>query len=339
MDTPLLKVKNLTVKLRIDNSCYPVVKNLNFELREGSTTALVGESGCGKSMTALALLRILPDPPALPPEGAVYYRGCDLLKLSEPKMRQMRGKNIAMIFQNPLTALNPVYTIGTQLVEVAETHLVGMEGAAAKDVAIKALEDVHLPDAKKLFSLYPHQLSGGMLQRVMIAMALICSPDILIADEPTTALDVTIQAQILLLLQELQERKGMAILLISHDMGVVANCAHEVIVMYAGHQIEQGSVEQLLHQPAHPYTQALLAARPDPHRRKLRLEAIPGLVPHLNQMPDGCPFHPRCKYAMKLCRQGEVPFFSLKETDHSTECWLYDKDLKAKLTEAYEEIT
>lgn len=338
MTHPLLQVRNLTIKLRIDGKAYPVVNNLSFELQQGQTLALVGESGCGKSMTALALLRILPEPPALPPEGEIIYRGNNLLTLKEPQMRTIRGKRIAMIFQDPISALNPVYTIGAQLLEVAETHL-KLEGEAAVDVVMKALEDARLPAARNVMGLYPHQLSGGMLQRAMIAMALICSPEILIADEPTTALDVTIQAQILRLLQELQDQKGMAILLISHDMGVVANCASEIIVMYGGSQIEKGSVESLLNNPAHPYTQALFAARPDPNRRKQKLEAIPGFVPRVTHMPDGCPFHPRCKYAMELCKKGQVPIFPLKEKEHHTRCWLYDKELSSKLTLANEEVT
>ena len=331
---PLLKVQNLTVNLKLNKVSYPVVNHLSFELKKGETLALVGESGCGKSMTALALLQILPNPPALPPIGEIYYRGDDLLKLSEKEMRKIRGKRIAMIFQNPLTALNPVYTIGSQLIEVVETHL-NLSEEGATELAIKALEDVHLPDGKKIMTLYPHQLSGGMLQRVMIAMALICSPDILIADEPTTALDVTIQSQILHLLQELQERMGMAILLISHDIGVVASCASEVIVMYGGNQIEQGTCKELLQQPAHPYTQALLAARPDLHQRKARLAAIPGHVPRLNQRIEGCPFNPRCKHVMELCKQEVPPSFSLKDETHSTRCWLYD----TKLTRTYGETS
>ena len=338
MNIPLLQVRNLTVKLRVEGKAYPVVRDMNLELKRGQTVALVGESGCGKSMTALALMRILPQPPALPPEGEIFYHGHNLLTLKESQMRSIRGKRIAMIFQDPISALNPVYTIGAQLLEVAEAHL-NLESSAAIDVVMRSMEDARLPNARNVMGLYPHQLSGGMLQRAMIAMALICSPEILIADEPTTALDVTIQAQILHLLQELQDKKGMAILLISHDIGVVAQCASEVIVMYGGSQIEKGTVESLLNNPAHPYTQALLAARPDPNRRKHRLEAIPGVVPRINEMPLGCPFHPRCKYAMGLCKKEPISLFPLKEKEHQARCMLYDKDLSSKLTLANEEIT
>ncbi len=325
-----LMVRNLTIKLKIEKKPYTVVQSLNFDLKKGQTLALVGESGCGKSMTALSILRILPKPPALDPEGEIIYRGQNLLALKESEMRTIRGKSIAMIFQDPMTALNPVYTIGAQLSEVVWTHL-GVEGDQAATFVLKALEDVHLPNPKKVMTLYPHQLSGGMLQRAMIAMALICEPDILIADEPTTALDVTIQTQILQLLKELQEKKGMATLLITHDMSVVAQNADEVIVMYAGDHLEQGSVHSLFNHPAHPYTQALFAARPDPALRKAKLAALSGNVPRITHMPEGCRFHPRCKYAMEMCKSGKTPHFNLKDEGHTTKCWLYDKELDSKL--------
>jgi oligopeptide/dipeptide ABC transporter ATP-binding protein len=328
MSDVVLKVRHLSVKLKVEGRDYPVVEDLCFDLKKGKTLALVGESGCGKSMTALAILRILPDPPALPPEGEVIYKGQNLLTLKNAQMRQIRGRSIAMIFQDPISALNPVYPIGEQLLEVVRIHM-KLEGEGARAVVLKALEDVHLSHPNTLMHLYPHQLSGGMLQRVMIAMALICSPDILIADEPTTALDVTIQSQILHLLKELQEKKGMAILLITHDMGVVAQNAEEVIVMYAGDHIERGSVYDLFDHPAHPYTQALFAARPTLHLRKTKLAAISGFVPRITHLPEGCPFHPRCRYAMELCKGGKVPNFNLKQKGHSTKCWLYDKEREA----------
>lgn len=335
MEENILKVSRLTVKLRIDGHICSVIEDLCFEIKKGETLALVGESGCGKSITAHAILRILPEPPMLPPTGEILYHGIDLLKLKEPEMRRIRGKRIAIIFQDPISALNPVYTIGEQLREVVKTHL-KLEGEAANHVVIKSLEEVQLPDAKSVIKLYPHQLSGGMLQRAMIAMALLCSPDLLIADEPTTALDVTIQAQILKLLRELQEKKGMATLLITHDMGVVAQNADRVIVMYAGDHVEKGTVHSLFENPAHPYTQALFSSRPDPFIKKKKLAVIPGLVPRLNELPLGCRFHPRCRYAMEMCRQGRVPTFSLKEKEHSTKCWLYDKELDLKMA-SYEE--
>jgi oligopeptide/dipeptide ABC transporter ATP-binding protein len=330
MNDATLRVRNLTVKLRIEGEIYSVVEDISFDLKGGQTVALVGESGCGKSMTALSLMRILPEPPALPPEGEVLYRGQNLLTLKESHMRRIRGRSIAMIFQDPMSALNPVYTIGSQLLEVAWTHM-----QLAKEDALplisKALEDVHLPDPKGALELYPHQLSGGMLQRAMIAMALICSPDILIADEPTTALDATIQMQILNLLKELQDKKGMATLLITHDMNVVAQNADEIIVMYAKDHIEKGSLKAIFEKPAHPYTQALFASRPIPNLRKKKLVTIPGFVPRITEPLVGCPFHPRCRYVMELCKSGKVPQFSLKEKGHSTKCWLYDKELKLKL--------
>ncbi len=335
MNDTLLNVRDLTIKLKIEGKEHTVVNRINFSLKKGETLALVGESGCGKSMTALSLLRILPEPPALPPEGEILFHGHNLLTFKEPQMRKIRGSSIAMIFQDPISALNPVYTIGAQLLEVAETHL-KLKGEGARELVIRSLEDAKLPNPQQIMQLYPHQLSGGMVQRAMIAMALICSPEILIADEPTTALDVTIQSQILRLLREIQEKRGMAILLITHDMGVVAQAASEVIVMYAGHQIEHGPVESILQNPSHPYTKALLAARPDPNYRKKRLEAIPGFVPRITQLPEGCPFNPRCRYAMPLCKEGAVPQFHLREKGHQASCWLYDKELSSKLQLSHE---
>lgn len=319
----VLSVRHLTVRLKIEGEVYPVIEDLCFDLRRGETLALVGESGCGKSMTALALLQILPMPPALPPEGEILYRGKNLLTLSNAHMRKIRGRHIAMIFQDPISALNPVYSLGAQLLEVARAHL-NLEGDFAYMTVLKALEDVHLPSPREVMELYPHQLSGGMLQRAMIAMALICSPDILIADEPTTALDVTIQAQILDLLKELQNKRGMATLLITHDMGVVAQNADRVIVMYAGNQIEEGSVYDIFDHQSHPYTQALFGSRLAKDSRDKKLAVIPGFVPRITQIPGGCAFHPRCPYAMELCKEKKAPTFSLKE-GHSTKCWVYHK--------------
>lgn len=318
----VLKVRHLTVKLKIEGQIYSVIQDISFDLKKGQTLALVGESGCGKSLTALAILRILPEPPALPCEGEILYNGQNLLQLKNAQMQRIRGKRIAMIFQDPMSALNPVYTIGAQLLEVVFTHL-PLKGQEAVGAVLKALEDVHLPNPKQIMQLYPHQLSGGMLQRVMIAMALICSPDILIADEPTTALDVTIQSQILFLLKELQDKKGMATLLITHDMNVVAQNADEVVVMYAGDHLEMGSVCDLFDHPAHPYTQALFSSRPDRHLRKKKLATIAGFVPRITDLPQGCLFHPRCKQAMEVCKEKKVPLFQLKEKGHSTKCWLY----------------
>lgn len=328
--TPILSVRNLTTRLLIGGKSFAVVDNLSFDLHKGQTVALVGESGCGKSMTALSILRICPEPPTLPSEGEVLYKGKNLLTLPEAKMRQVRGARIAMIFQNPLNALNPVFTIGDQLMEMALAHL-DISEEAALQIVLKALDDVYLPHPKELMQEYPHQLSGGMLQRVMIAIALICNPDILIADEPTTALDVTIQAQILALLQEIQAQRGMSILLITHDMGVVAEMAHEVIVMYATQKVEVGSAVNLFNRPSHPYTQGLFNSRPSRSIKQGRLTTIKGSVPPVTDLPSGCRFHPRCPYVMPICKQGEVPLFPLPAKEHLAKCWLYDPELEQKL--------
>ena len=327
----VLSVRHLTTKLKIESGTHKVLSDLSFDLEKGKTLALVGETGCGKSMTALSIMRILPSPPALHPEGEILYQGQNLLDLSSREMRKIRGRHIGMIFQDPSSALNPVYTIGEQLLEMCEAHL-DESYELAEERVIKGLEEVQLPNPRQLMAKYPHQLSGGMLQRVMIAMALLLNPDILIADEPTTALDVTIQAQILKLLKKLQEKRGMATLLITHDMGVVAEMADEVIVMYAGEKIEQAKVEHLFSQSSHPYTQALFASRPDYTMAKGALPTIEGSVPRLGQRPTGCPFNPRCRYALNLCKQGRVPYFSLpKKEEHEVKCWLYDQDLQWKI--------
>ncbi|NGX61999.1 MAG: Oligopeptide transport ATP-binding protein OppD [Chlamydiae bacterium] len=330
----VLSVRHLTTKFEIEGKIYKVVDNLSFDLKRGKTLALIGESGCGKSMTALSLLRLLPHPPALPSEGSVLYHGEDLLTLSPKQMQRIRGKKIAMIFQNPSSALNPVYTIGNQLEEVAIAHL-HVSKDTARQMTLQALREVHFPNPEMNKHAYPHQLSGGMLQRAMIAMALICSPDILIADEPTTALDMTIQREILSLLSELQEKRGMSILLISHDMGIVSEIAHDGIVMYGGQQIEMGYVPTLFQHTAHPYTQALFASRLDPSIEKGKLPTIPGSVPRLTEFPKGCRFHPRCRYAMEICKEGPVPDFPFREdkieNTHKVKCWLYDEELEWKI--------
>lgn len=326
----ILSVRGLTVRLRIGQKTFNAVDQLSFELKKCSTLALVGESGCGKSMTALSLLRILPEPPALYPEGEIWYQGRDLLKLSEKEMRKIRGAKIAMVFQDPMGALNPVYTIGNQLMEVAYLHL-GSNEEEAYELALRALIDVGISSPKERMEAYPHQLSGGMKQRVMIAMALMGEPDILIADEPTTALDVTIQAQVLELMRELQQKKQMAILLITHDMGVVAEMADEVVVMYASQAVEMGSVWHIFDQMAHPYTRALFHSRAHPEAERGRLPAIRGNVPPLSNLPTGCHFHPRCPHAMALCQRDHVPYFQIDDPVHQAACWLYDPHLTEKL--------
>ena len=324
MNEPILSVRHLTTPLVVGTAVYNVVENLSFDLHLGKTLALVGESGCGKSMTALSLMRILPDPPCLPSKGEVIYKGQNLLEISEKKMRDIRGKRLAMIFQDPSTSLNPVYTIGNQLIEVAELHL-GLYGEEAEARAIQALREVGIPSPEERIFDYPHQLSGGMKQRAMIAMALMCEPDILIADEPTTALDVTVQAQVLQLMRELQSKKGMALLLITHDMGVVAEIADEVIVMYASQSVERGSVYDLFDAMAHPYTMGLFASRPTLTQARGQLTPIQGTVPPLQHYPQGCRFNPRCPYVMPKCLEGPVGDFPVGDvTRHRARCWLCD---------------
>lgn len=330
MNTPILDVKHLTTRLMIGQREVAVVEDLSFELHEGKILALVGESGCGKSMTALSLMRILPQPPALPSTGELIYRGRNLLSLSESEMRKIRGRKMAMIFQDPSSALNPVYTIGNQLLEVAELHL-DLYGDAAVERCIQALSEVGIPSPQERLDSYPHQLSGGMRQRVMIAMALMCEPDILIADEPTTALDVTIQAQIIELIRRLQKKKNMAVLLITHDMGIVAEMADDVIVMYAAQGIEKGSTLEIFDAMAHPYTEGLFGARPSLQQPKEKLHPIKGAVPSPDHFPDGCRFHPRCPYVMEKCRTGYVPDFVIDgQENHIAKCWLNDGSEESK---------
>lgn len=326
---PLLKVRDLTTQLQIGQEKWTVVDHLGFDLYRGQTLALVGESGCGKSLTALSIMRILPHPPALPSTGEVLYQGRNLLTIHEKEMRRIRGAKIAMIFQDPMSALNPVYSIGNQLIEVAELHL-GLFGEEAWNKASEALKAVGIPDAEERLSAYPHQLSGGLKQRVMIAMAMMCEPDILIADEPTTALDVTIQAQVLELIRNLQRKKGMSLLLITHDMGVVAEMADEVIVMYMAQGIERGKIEDVFEHRAHPYTKGLFQSRPSLDKRQQKLQPIRGQVPTFRHIPSGCRFHPRCPYVMDKCKKGCVPDFSLEPSTHVAKCWLYDGSLESQ---------
>ncbi len=324
MNEPILRVRDLTTKLKIGGKPVSVVNKLSFDLELGKTLALVGESGCGKTMAALSIMRVLPHLLALPPEGEVLYKNTNLLTISERKMRHVRGASIAMIFQDPMSALNPVYTIGDQLMEVAELHL-DLYGEEGEERCIKALRDVGIKSPEERFDDYPHQMSGGMRQRVMIAMALMCEPDVMIADEPTTALDVTIQAQVLDLMRELQRRKGMALLLITHDMGVVAEMADDVIVMYAAQAVEKANVHQMFSHMSHPYTMGLFQSRPSIQQTTKRLPMIKGSVPPAGRYPSGCRFHPRCPYVMEKCKSGSVPHFPIKgEEQHQAKCWLHD---------------
>lgn len=328
-EPPVLKVRNLNTRFQIGPHSYPVAEQVSFDLHAGKTLAIVGESGCGKTVTALSLLRVLPEPPALHPEGEVIFQGRNLLALSEKEMSKIRGSSIAMIFQDPTNALNPVYTIGDQLLEVVQLHL-QLYGDEANDRIIQALNEVGISHPEERLYDYPYQLSGGMKQRVMIAMALICEPAILIADEPTTALDVTIQAQVLDLMRHLQQKNGMSILLITHDMGIVAEIADEVAVMYASQIIEKGPVKDIFHHMAHPYTRALFKSRPAHASYKGKLEAIKGSVPPLTHYPKGCRFHPRCPFVMEKCKEGQVKEFHIDSHLHRAKCWLWDGTEESK---------
>jgi peptide/nickel transport system ATP-binding protein len=299
---------------------------VSFTLKPRETLAIVGESGCGKSITALSLMRLVPDPPGRIAGGSVKLAGVDLLALSEEAMRSVRGKDVAMIFQEPMTSLNPVLTIGSQIAEALLLHE-DLSRQEAWDKAIEMLRIVRIPDPKQRAREYPHQLSGGMRQRAMIAMALACNPKVLIADEPTTALDVTIQAQILDLILDLQKKLGTAVILITHDLGVVAETAQRVIVMYAGRKVEEAPVEDLFARPQHPYTRGLLASIPrlalmrgDNTDTGERLQEIPGMVPALSNLPEGCVFAPRCAYVIDICRE-RYPDYEEKRPQHWAACW------------------
>jgi len=298
------------------------VDDVSFDLYPGETLGIVGESGCGKTVTSLSILRLVPEPPGhILPGSLIEFEGRNLLALPAPELRAVRGNQIAMIFQEPMTSLNPVFTVGDQIAEAAIIHQ-QLSRSAARARAIEMLRLVGIPDPAERVDHYPHQLSGGMRQRVMIAMALICHPKVLIADEPTTALDVTIQAQILELLDNLQTEFGMAVLLITHDLGVVAGHADRVVVMYAGRVVETARTEELFEHPTHPYTEGLLAAVPRIDAPRARLHAIPGQVPAATAWPPGCRFHPRCPYAWEKCVAEEPPLLESGSPGHTARCWL-----------------
>ncbi|HXF68389.1 MAG TPA: ABC transporter ATP-binding protein [Thermoflexus sp.] len=318
---PLLDVRNLEVRFFTRDGVVHAVNGVSFQLNEGETLGIVGESGCGKSVTMLSILRLIPQPPGRITKGEVLFQGVDLLKLDEADIRRIRGSKIAMVFQDPMTSLNPVLTIGRQITEVLETHL-NMSPREARQRAIELLQMVGIPNAAERLNDYPHQFSGGMRQRVMIAMALACHPQILIADEPTTALDVTIQAQIIDLVKRLRDELGMAIIWITHDLGVVAGLAYRVAVMYAGYIVEEAPVLELYHNPAHPYTMGLLGSLPRLDRReRRRLVSIDGMPPDLLELPRGCPFAPRCPYAFDRCWE-ENPQLEEIAPGHRIACWV-----------------
>jgi len=320
----LLEVKGLKTYFFTDEGVVRAVDGIDLRIDRGETLGIVGESGCGKTVTALSVLRLIPMPPGRIVEGQILYEGRDLVTLPPGQMRKVRGKEISMVFQEPMTSLNPVFTIGEQIAEAIRLHE-GLGRRAAMDKTVEMLKIVHMANPERRVKEYPHQLSGGMRQRVMIAMALSCNPKLLIADEPTTALDVTIQAQILELLNELKAKLGMAVMLITHDMGVIAETAQRVMVMYAARVVEEAPVKDLFKEPLHPYTQGLLRSIPRidlAATKKQRLEAIPGVVPSLIDVPPGCRFTPRCPFAKAVCSEKD-PVLKEVKPGHKVACWLY----------------
>ncbi|WP_170007580.1 ABC transporter ATP-binding protein [Bacillus fonticola] len=316
--SPLLEVDALEVRFRSEEGIVSSVNGVSFAIKEGETVAVVGESGCGKSVTSLSILGLIPDNGEIS-SGAIRFNGLDLLGLKKRDLRKLRGNDISMIFQEPMTSLNPVFTIGNQVSEVLRLHQ-KLNRSQALEKSIEMLELVGIPDAEKVVKRFPHQLSGGMRQRVMIAMALSCNPKLLIADEPTTALDVTIQAQILQLMKRLKEDFQTGVMMITHDLGVVAEIADRVVVMYAGEVVEQGTVEEVFHKPQHPYTRGLLASIPKVDAVVDELGTIAGSVPSPRNWPTGCKFHPRCPLATDVCREKSPVMEATSET-HENRCW------------------
>jgi oligopeptide/dipeptide ABC transporter ATP-binding protein len=317
---PLLEVRDLRTYFHVMDGVVKAVDGISFSIMPGETLGIVGESGCGKSVTSLSIMRLHDMPPAEIPTGEIIFEGRDLLQLGEDEMRRVRGNDIAMIFQEPMTSLNPVFTVGDQISEAVILHQ-GLSKKAAWDKAIDSLKAVGINNPERRVKQYPHEMSGGMRQRVMIAMALSCDPKLLIADEPTTALDVTIQAQILELIREVQDRTGAALMLITHDLGVVAETVKDVVVMYAGRIVEQGDVYDVLIAPKHPYTEGLLGSIPSKGMRGQRLNVIKGTVPNPFNMPAGCNFAPRCPYAFGPCTANDPLIGEANPPDVA--CWLY----------------
>jgi oligopeptide transport system ATP-binding protein len=334
----VLQVKNLEISFRTYAGEVQAVRGVTFDLRRGETLAIVGESGSGKSVTAKSIMRLLPEANSLVKGGEILFDGSDLLSLSDKQMQDVRGPKIAMVFQDPMTSLDPTMRVGRQITESLKKHL-GMSGNRARERAVELLEMVGIPNAEDRVKQYPHQFSGGMRQRVVIAIALACDPQILIADEPTTALDVTIQAQILELLRDLQERIGTSVILITHDLGVVASTARRVVVMYGGKIVETGTVREIFYNPQMPYTWGLLSSIPLPTAdRSQDLIPIPGSPPDMLGPPKGCPFTPRCPYAMQICAE-EMPEYTTFSAEHRAACWLQhpmapDVEPPVKVTDA-----
>lgn len=325
MSDNLVEVKNLKTYFYTEDGIVPAVDGVDFQIQKGETLGIVGESGCGKSVTSLSLLRLVPNPPGKIVDGEIFFRGENILNKTESEMRKIRGNDISMIFQEPMTSLNPVFTIGEQIAEAIELHQ-GLSKKEAIDKTIEMLNLVGIPSAEKRVNDFPHQMSGGMRQRVMIAMALSCNPSLLIADEPTTALDVTIQAQILELMKDLKERLGTAIMLITHDLGVIAEMAENVMVMYAGKVVEYADVRTVFKEPKHPYTIGLMGSIPRLDQPKEKLYVIEGTVPNPFDMPKGCRFHPRCPEAKEICSNREPEL--VVTNGHQVRCWKYSSNWK-----------
>ena len=319
----ILEVKNLVTAFDTESGRIRAVDEVSFAIKKQQTLGIVGESGCGKSVTALSIMRLLPKPAGIIESGQILFNGVDLVQLPADEMHEIRGKRISMVFQEPMTSLNPVHRIGKQLGEVYRLHFTDMSDDEIRQASLELLQKVGIPEPEQRLEEYPHQISGGMRQRVMIALALACKPDILIADEPTTALDVTIQAQILDLMKGLQSETGMAVMFITHDLGVIAETCEEVVVMYAGKVAETASATDLFKNPKHPYTQGLLDSIPRLEtRRKTKLNIIEGMVPSLYEIPSGCRFRNRCPHAMEICA-GDPPPLKSVGANHLAACYLY----------------
>ncbi|WP_374723414.1 ABC transporter ATP-binding protein [Calidifontibacillus erzurumensis] len=326
MNNPILQIQGLRTSFFTDDEEIPAVDHIDFHINEGEILGIVGESGCGKSVTSLSIMGLIPKPPGKIVGGKILYNGEDLCQASEKRMREIRGNDIAMIFQEPMTSLNPVFTIGNQLIEAIKIHNKNWSKKQAYNRAVEILKLVGLPRAEELMNEYPHQLSGGMRQRVMIAMAMVCNPKVLIADEPTTALDVTIQAQILGLMKKLNRDFNTAIMLITHDLGVVAEVCQRVIVMYSGKIVEEGDVRTIFKNPKHPYTAGLIKSIPDMRYKQERLYSIPGNVPKPGSIKQGCRFAARCEKAFEKCRI-ETPELYEVETGHKVRCFLHEQEV------------
>lgn len=324
----ILEVKGLKTYFYTDGGKVKSVDDVSFEVKKGKTLGIVGESGCGKSITMLSIMRLIESPPGKIEAGEILYHGENLLTKKEDEMRKIRGNNIAMIFQEPMTSLNPVYTIGEQIMEAVRIHNPEMNKKAVRERAIEMLRLVNIPMAEKRVDEYPHQLSGGMRQRVMIAMALSCGPELLMCDEPTTALDVTIQAQILELINELKNKLGAAIIMVTHDLGVISEVADDVQVMYAGKVVEFSTVDDIFERPLHPYTSGLMSCIPKINEEVEELAVIKGMVPSFDDMPKGCAFSPRCGFAKKMCEDSMPPLYDID--GHKVRCFKYSEQWEAE---------